>query len=108
MAYDVDGFSGLLVLDIRIPGSRSLKDKRQHLQSIKTHIKNAGMSVSEVSFHENWNRSQIAISAVTRTSGEMEKRLDDAIRMAERTGCEATTIQRAIMSFSEVPDDSTW
>lgn len=96
------GFAGLLVLDLHFGGARSLKDKRAHLRSIKANLKNGGYSVSEVAYHDSWQRSHIAISMVARTSGDVERLLDEATRISERIGVESTTIQRAVLSMDEI------
>ena len=95
------GFAGLLVINLQFPSARSLKDKRAHLRSIKAHMQRAGYSVSEVAHHDLWQRSQLAVSVVARGSNDVEHRLDEAARICERVGCEATTVQRSVLSLSE-------
>lgn len=96
------GFAGLLVLDLHFPGSQSLKDKRAPLRSIKQSLRNAGYSASEVAHHDTWQRSQVAISVVARTSGDVERLLDDAQRIAERQGNDSVVRQRAVLSLDDL------
>src|SRR4051794_32518126 len=83
-----DGFAGLLVVDLLFAGSRSLKDKRAPLRSIRQHLKNAGFSVAEVGGHDTWQRSELAISIVCRGAGDVERLLDEAFAVCERAGAE--------------------
>lgn len=95
------GYAGLLVVDLHFPESRSLKDKRAHLRSIKASMQRAGYSVSEVDYHDMWQRSQLAVGIVARAAYDVEVRLDDATRICERVGCEATVVQRHVLSMDD-------
>ena len=96
------GFAGLLVLDLHLPQSRSLKDKRQPLRSVKQRLRDAGFSVSEVDHHDKWQRAQIAVSIVGRGSGDVEHLLDEALRVFEsRPDLEVSTRQRTVLSIEE-------
>lgn len=54
-------------IDLRIPGARSLKDKRFILKSIKDRIKNRfNVSVAEVEYTDLWQRAQVGIAFVSR------------------------------------------
>lgn len=97
------GFAGLLVVDLHFPQSRSLKDKRAPLRSITQWMRNAGYSVSEVGMHEKWQRAHLAISVVARGSGDVERLLDEAVRICERGGgVEVSTIQRSVLSLEDL------
>lgn len=95
------GFAGLLVVELHFPGAASLKDKRAHLRSIKATMQRAGISIAETAHHDKWQRSQLAISVVGQGSNEVEKRLDVACQICERIGCEATTLQRHVLSLDD-------
>jgi uncharacterized protein YlxP (DUF503 family) len=97
-------FAGLLVLDLHFPGSKSLKDKRAKLRSVKAHLGRAGCSVSEVAYQDSWQRSQLAVSVVGGGAGDVDGRLTEAVAVCERVGIEATTLQRTVMSFDELED----
>ena len=57
---------GVLSLEILIPGSSSLKEKRFVLRSLKDRIrKKFNVSVAEVGYQDKWQRSQIAIALVS-------------------------------------------
>lgn len=96
------GFAGLMVLDVHLPQSRSLKDKRQPLRSIKQQLRDAGFSVSEVDHHDKWQRAQVAISIVARGSNNVEQLLDDALRVVEaRPDLDVSVRQRTVLSIDE-------
>jgi len=97
-----NGFAGLMVLDLHLPQSQSLKDKRQPLRSCKQRLRDAGFSVSEVDHHDKWQRAQVAISIVGRGSGDVERLLDDALRLYEsRPDLEVSVRQRTVLAIDE-------
>ena len=62
-------FIGIIMLDVLIHGSSSLKDKRSVLRSLKTRLKNKfNVSVVEVDNQELWQKSKIGISFVATTN----------------------------------------
>lgn len=96
------GFAGLMVLDVHLPQSRSLKDKRQPLRSVKQRLRSAGFSVSEVDHHDKWQRAQVAVSIVGRGSGDVEDQLDAALRLFEsRPDLEVSVRQRTVLAIDE-------
>lgn len=55
----------LVVIEIHIAYSHSLKDKRMALRGLKDTLKRQfNVSVTEVGYLDNWQRSQIVCSAV--------------------------------------------
>ncbi|SHK38715.1 DUF503 domain-containing protein [Thermocrinis minervae] len=56
---------GVLTVDLYFPESRSIKEKRQYLRSIKERIKNSfNVSVAEVDGQDLWQRSLLAVVCV--------------------------------------------
>ena len=56
---------GLLTLQLHIPASESLKDKRMVVKSLIERIRNRfNVSISEIDAHDLWQRSVIAIAMV--------------------------------------------
>lgn len=96
------GFAGLMVLDVHLPQSRSLKDKRQPLRSVRQRLRDAGFSVSEVDHHDKWQRAQVAVSIVARGSGDVERLLDEALRVFDsRPDLEVSVRQRTVLAIQE-------
>jgi len=57
---------GTLQVELLIPGSFSLKDKRFVLQGLKTKIRSTfNVSVAEVDFHDKWQRTCVAFACVS-------------------------------------------
>jgi uncharacterized protein YlxP (DUF503 family) len=104
-AMSGSGFAGLMVLDLHLPQSRSLKDKRQPLRSLRQRLRDAGFSMSEVDHHDKWQRAQVAVSIVGRRSGDVEDLLDEALRMFEqRPDLDVTVRQRTVVALSDYED----
>lgn len=56
---------GLLVVQIHVPGSQSLKDKRQVVRRIKDRIKNRfNVSVAETNGQNTWQQCELSVSMV--------------------------------------------
>lgn len=69
---------GLLTATISIPESRSLKDKRAVLRSLKDRILNHhNVSVAEVGRQDVWQASDLAFVTVAAEKGIVEKRLSE-------------------------------
>lgn len=57
---------GTLEVELYLPGTSSLKEKRFILKSIKTKIRNNyNVSIAEVDFQEKWQRSCLGIACVS-------------------------------------------
>ena len=60
---------GLLQLDILIPGSNNLKEKRSTIKSLKETIrKRFNVSIAETGKLDKWSRSEISITKVSNES----------------------------------------
>ena len=63
--FDLSMIVGTLRLSILIRGSRSLKEKRQVVKSLKDRIRNKfNVSVAETDFQDVWQRAELGVSAV--------------------------------------------
>ncbi len=57
---------GVASIDIHIPGSGSLKNKRHILKGIKDRVKNRfNVSIAEVDHNDLWQRTTLGVSVVT-------------------------------------------
>ncbi|HDD64698.1 MAG TPA: DUF503 domain-containing protein, partial [Firmicutes bacterium] len=62
-----------LEIDILIPGSQNLKEKRKIVKSLKDKVRaKFNVSICEVDFHEKWQRALIGISCVNSKRKEIE------------------------------------
>jgi uncharacterized protein YlxP (DUF503 family) len=75
------GYVGILSFELHFPESRSLKDKRMHLRSVKQQLANrTGCSIAEVDHHDTWQRAALTLACVTRQASDAERLLDEAER----------------------------
>ncbi len=71
---------GVLVIELFIPESGSLKSKRYAVRSIKDRLKNKfNVSVAEIDYADKWQRSLIGVAAVANESKLIESMLNKAL-----------------------------
>ncbi len=97
-----DGYVGILAVDIHFPENGSLKDKRQHLRSLKARLsRQMGASVAEIGFHDLWQRSRLVISYCSPSFPEASRALAEAERLIESRGLELVDIRRETVKVPE-------
>lgn len=70
-------------MELLIPGSRSLKDRRRAIKSLKERLRSRyNCSVAEVGEKEKWGRAQLAACVVSDDSGHVHKQLEEIARFA--------------------------
>ena len=75
---------GLVVCECIIYDAHSLKEKRAVLQRILTRLKQKfNVSVSEVGYQDVWQRTKIAIAAVTSNRVMTEMELQNALKLID-------------------------
>ena len=58
-------------LDLHIPEANSLKRKRQILKSLIQRLRNRyNLSITEIGYHDYWQRSQLGMAVVSRNDAE--------------------------------------
>jgi len=74
---------GLLILEIRLDESHSLKDKRHWIKALKDRLR-AGhnVSVAEVDDQDLWNASTLAVATVSGSRENAAKVLESCERIA--------------------------
>ncbi|MBI5376861.1 MAG: DUF503 domain-containing protein [Candidatus Schekmanbacteria bacterium] len=78
---------GVLKIVLVIPGSRSLKDKRQVVKSIKDRVRNKfNVSVAEVGGQDLWQRCELGFAAVSSDKQLIESMLQQIINLIELSG----------------------
>jgi uncharacterized protein YlxP (DUF503 family) len=75
---------GLLSIELFLPDSQSLKDKRMVLRSVKDRLKKFNISVAEVDHQQVWQRAGLAIVSISNTAELVDKMLDGALDEIER------------------------
>ena len=73
---------GLCTVELFIPDSHSLKDKRRVLQSLKSRIRDKfNVSVAEVEEQELWQRAILGLSCVANESAHVNQVLDQVVNL---------------------------
>ena len=73
----------LLTLDLRIVDSRSLKDRRQVVRSLKDRLrKRFNVSVAETDFQNRIGSAEISVATVAAQPGDAERLLEEVERAA--------------------------
>lgn len=75
---------GHLSIEFHIPGSRSLKDKRMVLRSVKDQIKKFNVAVAEVEFHDLWQRAGLSVVTVSNDEKHADRELAAVVTEIER------------------------
>jgi uncharacterized protein YlxP (DUF503 family) len=66
-------FVGTLKVEVIIPGSKSLKDKRKVIQSLQNKIKaKFNVSIAEIDHQDKWQRAVIGLCFVNSAKKEIE------------------------------------
>jgi len=75
---------GLLTLEIYIPDSHSLKDKRQVLRSLKDRLRaRFNVAVAELEGQETWQRAQVGVVTLSNNAAHVEQSLQAVFAEAE-------------------------
>ena len=77
-------FVGLALVELRLPGSHSLKDKRACLRRVTDRLRrDLRLSVSEVHDQELWGNATLGLATVQNSPTLCEHVLDAALRLIE-------------------------
>ena len=96
------GYVGILSFELFLPESRSLKDKRMAVRSVKAQLANrVGCSIAEVDHHDVWQRARLTLACVAREAGEVERLVDDAERWLRGQHWELLTRERELVSLDD-------
>ncbi len=76
---------GVLTFEIHLPQSRSLKDKRQVLRSVKDHLRSRhNVAVSELEDDADvWQRASLAVVSVASRRDVLERLFEAVVRETE-------------------------
>jgi uncharacterized protein YlxP (DUF503 family) len=74
----------VLHVELHIPYSQSLKDKRMVLRRIKDRLQKFNVAVAEVAHQDLWQRAGLAVVAVSTTAVHVEQELAAAADEIER------------------------
>ncbi|MCM8769449.1 MAG: DUF503 domain-containing protein [Candidatus Omnitrophica bacterium] len=78
---------GTLELEIFIPGSSSLKDKRRIVKSLRDKVRaKFNVSIAEIDFQDKWQRALLGIAATNTDGGEIRNTLQRVKEVFEQQG----------------------
>jgi len=73
---------GVMTWELHLEGSRSLKDKRHVLKSLKDRLHNRfNVSAAETAHHDLWQRAELTVCVVSNERGHAESVLREADRL---------------------------
>ena len=74
---------GILILELRLDESHSLKDKRHYVKSLKDRLRSKfNVSIAEIDYQDLWQRSLIAVATVSGDQSHAEQVLQNVERDA--------------------------
>lgn len=77
---------GLCTLEISIPVTHSLKDKRGVVKPFLAHLrKEFNVSAAEVDEHDLWQTARVGVAMVSTDPGHVHGQLENLVRWIERT-----------------------
>ncbi|MFB3853002.1 MAG: DUF503 domain-containing protein [Vicinamibacterales bacterium] len=88
---------GLLSLELYLPQSRSLKDKRMVLRGVKERLRKFNVSVAEVEHQDLWQRAVLGVAVVSSARTQADREL--AAVQAEIERVEPGLIARSEVEF---------
>lgn len=96
------GYVGIYSFELFLPESRSLKDKRMVVRSVKQQLQNrVGCSIAEVDHHDVWQRVRLTLSCTAREAGEAARLLDDAERWLAGNGHDPVAVEREVVCLDD-------
>ena len=77
---------GVLVIEIMLYSSNSLKEKRFVLNSIRDRVKKKfNVAIAELGYQDKWQRSQIGITTISNEYSHVEQSLQKVFRFWDRS-----------------------
>ena len=75
---------GLLTVELHVPGSQSLKDKRMVLRRVKDRLGKFNVAVAEIEHQDLWQRAALGIVAISNSAEHVEQQLASAADEIDR------------------------
>lgn len=90
-------------LSLLIPGSRSLKDRRQAVKSLKERLRHRfDAACSEVGDLSSWNRAVLGIAAVANEKQLLVEMAEDIARYAQNdANVQVTGVEKDFFNYGE-------
>ena len=92
------GYVGIYSFELFLPESRSLKEKRMVVRSVKAHLQLLlHCSIAEVDHHDVWQRARLTLACVGREQRDANGLLDEAERWLLGTDHEPLAVEREVV-----------
>ena len=79
-------FVGIVRIELHIPGSRSLKDKRSVVQGLKERIRQrVRAAVAEVDHQDLWQRAALGVAVVSGDRRQVDEQLQSIRHLVQAT-----------------------
>ena len=93
----------VLRIDLLVPGSRSLKDRRQTVRSLKERLKSRfEVACAEVGDLESWNRASLGVSFVRNDKPGVQSTVDEISRYVQNDpNAQITGIEKDFFNYGE-------
>lgn len=79
-------FAGIVRIELHLPASQSLKDKRSIVRGLKDRIRErVHAAVAEVDHQDLWQRAALGVAVVSGESHQVTEMLDSVRRLVEGT-----------------------
>lgn len=90
-------------LSLLIPGSRSLKDRRQAVRSLKERLRSRfDVACAEVGDLQSWNRAALGIAAVANEKQLLVEMADEISRYAQNDPqVQVTGVEKDFLNYGE-------
>lgn len=77
-------FVGIVRIELHLPGSSSLKEKRSVVQGLKERIRQrVHAAVAEVDHQDLWQRAALGVSVISGERRQVDEQLQSVRRLAE-------------------------
>lgn len=97
---DVRIHSGTLLADLRLPGARSIKDRRQALRAVVQRLRNRHLAVAQVGPADLRQRAFVLVGAVAGDAAGLDGQLDAAERILFASEFEVAELRRDVSQDS--------
>ena len=97
---DVRIHSGTLLADLRLPGARTIKDRRQSLRAVVQRLRNRHLAVAQVGPSDLRQRAFLLIGAVAGEPSGLDGQLDAAERVIFASDFEVADVRRDVRQYS--------
>ncbi len=74
---------GLIVWELHLDASQSLKDKRRVLRSVKDRLRKFNVSIAETAHHDRWQRAELACCVVATDQRHAQQQLREADHLVD-------------------------